>query len=1054
MYMDDKTTAGVKVPEKLIDQVIGQEKAVKIIKKAAAQKRNVLLVGTPGTGKSLLAQAMSELLPTSELEDILVQANAEGDNNPAVKAVKAGEGRKTIEQERMKTAMSGQNVSMVMMVVLALMVFVLLNFGRKYYSDVIIAAGLIMLTLVGAAMILGSQIGRGRFGVVDYAFSKLLIDSSGKKNAPFIDATGARAGALLGDVKHDPFQCIPGDELVHLPTGKPVKISELIDPLMAQNAVELDLPAEKQIQVLAGSDSNYGYMPATVKRVFKRQYCGELIEITTRRGHVIQVTPNHPIATLTREGDVEYVKAGEIIPSQSCILPRRLPTYAANDASNAFLLLLADALADGHIGERNVLFKLKREFKIKAIEENIRKAKYAYTKRERNGITLISINNAELVRKLRQIGAKASNGKHIPELVFSQTPEKITAFLSRYLSLDGHVGSQGQFELQSKELIPELIPLFYRIGVIPKRRDRLDPGFKKGNMQPRIIFSDNEFAKAYAKLTINPIHAQNLAKYFKTSGTFKHVSFTDIIPLAFSFLEKIRVKTGLSKTKVHEAYYALNEGVKTHTKPTRQILSQVVNAFLAATNGQDAFKLRNITQGTYDYDQIENVTRRHFSGPVYNLTTTTGNYLVNCVLTHNSGGLGTPAHLRVEPGAIHKAHRGILFIDEVSSLAPKAQQELLTAMQEKKYAITGQSDMSSGALVRTQPVPCDFVLVAAGNYNDIRKMHPALRSRIRGYGYEVYMDETIQDTPENRLKLVQFVAQEVKKDGKIPHFDATAIDEVILEARKRAGRKNKLTLKLRELGGLVRAAGDLAKEKGDAFVSSSHVADAKKIARTLEQQAAGQAIELKKDYQIFASEGMQTGKVNGLAVMADSGVILPIVAEVAPALSREEGKIIATGKLGDIAKEAVENVSAIIKKHTGKDTSSYDIHVQFLQTYEGVEGDSASISVATAVISALEDVPVRQDTAMTGSLSVRGEVLPVGGVTQKIEAAMGAGLARVIIPASNSEDVLLPPGKSVEIIPVKNIYEVLTHSLKPGKKTTKLLSTIKTEFTDAENAAR
>ena len=141
-----------------------------------------------------------------------------------------------------------------------------------------------------------------------------------------------------------------------------------------------------------------------------------------------------------------------------------------------------------------------------------------------------------------------------------------------------------------------------------------------------------------------------------------------------------------------------------------------------------------------------------------------------------TGGLGTPAHLRVESGGIHKANKGVLFIDEISSLDPKSQQELLTAMQEKRYSITGQSEMSSGALVRTEPVPCDFILVAAGNLQDIQHMHPALRSRIRGYGYEVFMESTMSDTPQNRKQLMQFVAQEVKKDGKIPPFDASALD--------------------------------------------------------------------------------------------------------------------------------------------------------------------------------------------------------------------------------------------------------------------------------------
>ncbi|MFH1056609.1 MAG: ATP-dependent protease LonB, partial [Candidatus Micrarchaeota archaeon] len=413
-----------------------------------------------------------------------------------------------------------------------------------------------------------------------------------------------------------------------------------------------------------------------------------------------------------------------------------------------------------------------------------------------------------------------------------------------------------------------------------------------------------------------------------------------------------------------------------------------------------------------------------------------------------SGGLGTPAHLRVEAGFIHKANGGVLFIDEASALSARGQQELLTAMQEKKYPITGQSELSSGAQVRTEPVPCDFVLVAAGNYRDLQRMHPALRSRIRGYGYEVYMEDQIDDTPENEDKIIQFIAQEVQKDGKIPHFDSAAVEEIIYEARKRSGRKNKLTLKLRELGGLIRAAGDLAVDEGAKLVSATHVLKAKTIAQTLEQQMVRQAVEMRKEYQVFTTHGAQVGKVNGLAVMGDSGVVLPIVAEVAPASSREEGKTIATGKLGDIAKEAVENVSALIKRHLGKDTSTFDIHIQFLQTYEGVEGDSASVSVATAVISALEEVAVKQDVALTGSLSIRGDVLPVGGITQKVEAAIEAGIKKAVVPYANKDDVVLSEEqlKKIELLTAKNIYDVLAYALKEGKKKNALLAKIKKEI--------
>src|SRR3989338_734796 len=437
-------------------------------------------------------------------------------------------------------------------------------------------------------------------------------------------------------------------------------------------------------------------------------------------------------------------------------------------------------------------------------------------------------------------------------------------------------------------------------------------------------------------------------------------------------------------------------------------------------------------------EKIKKIEKVPYKGYLYNLTTATGNLFVNGILCKNSGGLGTPAFERLVPGMIHKSNKGVLFIDEVGTLDKHSQQELLSAMQERKYPITGQSERSSGAMVRSDPVPTDFILVAAGTAETIQKVHPALRSRIRGYGYEVYMNNTIPDTPENRAKFAKFVAQEVVKDGKIPHFSKEAVEEIILEARKRAGRKGHLTLILRDLGGLVRAAGDLASEQGAKLVSAEHVTKAKRLARTLEQQIADKYIEKKKEYDIIKITGEVEGRVNGLAVIGSetgmSGLVLPIEAEVTLA-GAEQRKFVATGKLGQIAKEAIINVSAIIKKLFEEDIKKYDVYVQFLQTSEGVEGDSASIAVATAIISALKDIPVRQDTAMTGSLSVRGEVLPVGGVTQKVEAAIEAGLKQVIIPEANLKDVVLPNGKSkIKLIPAKTIVDVLEHALDWKKK--------------------
>lgn len=199
--------------------------------------------------------------------------------------------------------------------------------------------------------------------------------------------------------------------------------------------------------------------------------------------------------------------------------------------------------------------------------------------------------------------------------------------------------------------------------------------------------------------------------------------------------------------------------------------------------------------------------------------------------------LGMAAYQRVIPGAIHEAHEGILYIDEISALGPH-QSHLLTAMQERIYPISGHNPLSSGASVRVDDVPCDFILIASCNTENIGGILPALRSRIRGYGYEVMLASWIKKNNESLDDFVRFIAQTVEEDGKVPHFTLESVNEVLRVAEKMAlqfdGQKSALTLRLRELGGLVRIAGDLAVQDGEHLVQPNHVISAEVLSRGID----------------------------------------------------------------------------------------------------------------------------------------------------------------------------------------------------------------------------
>lgn len=424
---------------------------------------------------------------------------------------------------------------------------------------------------------------------------------------------------------------------------------------------------------------------------------------------------------------------------------------------------------------------------------------------------------------------------------------------------------------------------------------------------------------------------------------------------------------------------------------------------------------------------------------------------------YQAGGLETPQHHRVEIGAIHRAHKGVLFIDEINVLKLASQQALLTALQEREFSIVGQSQSSAGAMVKTDPMPCDFILVAAGNLDAVMTpeeslsgdtgMHPALRSRLRGYGYEVYVNNDMPDTHENRQKLVQFVAQEVERDGKIPHFTAAAAAEVVREAQRRSGQTGKLTLRLRELGGLVRTAGDIARTAKSDLVHLEHVRAAKVNSRSLEQQIADSEIRRRVDGMAMTLQGSAIGVVHSAAsvgtgeVGEPAGLVVAVEASVSPSISLSGGSISLGAGIREVHHPGIENAAHVIKRLEGAELAKHDVHIDAQFPHPDAEAAGIGAAAAIAALSALEALPVKQDCVVIGGIGINGELRPSAAILQQIESAASLQFRHVIIPGAVRDRLLIDEHiqKRIDIRYCSHIADVLDQVLDTSKKTVKAL---------------
>jgi Lon-like ATP-dependent protease len=420
---------------------------------------------------------------------------------------------------------------------------------------------------------------------------------------------------------------------------------------------------------------------------------------------------------------------------------------------------------------------------------------------------------------------------------------------------------------------------------------------------------------------------------------------------------------------------------------------------------------------------------------------------------YQSGNLETPCHKRAYLGAHAKSR--IIYIDELKTLIKVGYMaELLEIMQNKRYILEGGRNTGSGAADRSENhLKADNIIVACCNHDTLQHLQDegegAFLSRIEDKGEIIQMESAVPETAENIRQVAQYVKQEIinlgqefqdswgeviAKEGyesvkqrsevifgkSLPddfklqerEFYQSAVLEIIKELRCRAA-DGKLSSILRPINGIIKSAEFEAIFENSPLVKARHVRQALKEHLSLEGGLSKEFSEHKKYLKKYISSMTDSiGYVVGLAVIYSKssgqmvGQPLPIHCQINVGTA---DKVVAPGKIGDIAKAAAQNVRASIKKvlnKIGAPYVGYEMYVEYIQAHGGVEGDSASVAMDIALISDFVKQPVNQRYGVTGSLT--GEIiLAVGGVTEKIRSIMDPvlGMEGACIPWLNKRDI-------------------------------------------------
>lgn len=382
-------------------------------------------------------------------------------------------------------------------------------------------------------------------------------------------------------------------------------------------------------------------------------------------------------------------------------------------------------------------------------------------------------------------------------------------------------------------------------------------------------------------------------------------------------------------------------------------------------------------------------------------------------------------HTKIKAGSLHRANGGYLVLNASDLFA----EPMLVWNTMKRTLRTGELEIPTFDLhfvlgppgLKPEPVCISVKVLLVGDVELYSALHAYDDDFAKIFKVRADFDTEMENVADRRQLYGAFIQRLVEEEKILP-FDRTGVAKVLEHGTRLAGRRNKLSTRFNLISDLVREAGHVARKIGAQAVDAGHVRHALERRDYRNGLTSERMQELIGEGTVFIDvEGSKLGEVNGLAVYESGEHVFGLPSKITASVSLGNAGIINIEREADLSgrthDKGVQILAGYLRaKYAQERPLTLSASICFEQSYSGVDGDSASSTELYAILSALADLPLRQDLAVTGSVSQKGEIQPIGGVNEKVEGFFDVcrlkgltGTQGVLVPKANVPDLMLEP---------------------------------------------